>query len=408
MAVTRANYRSLSATQRKTYVDALLKLKKDGNPATGRNYDTYVNWHYQMMQLPMSQMRAHMSPMFLPWHREYLRLLELDLQAVSGDSTLAIPYWNWADPTAGASESLWGDDFMGGNGRTSDFKVMTGPFAVDKGNWPIVYDDTGMLYLSRAFGSSAAAPGLPSQADVDSALALNTYDVDPWDMSADISVSFRNSLEGWGGSDPRLHNQVHVWVGGDYATMAMGASPNDPVFFLHHSNIDRLWAQWQDVSASHTYLPVDEQPSRPGVSLHSTMPLFPATVTTADVLDYRALGYIYDTSTPSPALHAPVSRQLFQRDFRQDFRFVPFRGLVQVPSFSRDIRPLFTDEDLKQMAFAFDLSNYADVKANSEAIVNRIKRDKGDPMLMPPAPRGPWTTVQVRLFQDWISGGFRP
>ncbi len=334
MAVKRVNYRSLSPSQRKTFVDALLKLKKDGNPATRRNYDTYVNWHWQMMQLPMSQMRAHISPMFLPWHREYVRLLELDLQAVSGNLTLAIPYWDWADPTAGASEPLWADDFMGGNGRSSDLKVMTGPFAVDKGNWPIVYDDTGMNYLSRAFSSSQAAPTLPTQPDVAGALALDTYDVSPWDMTSDIAQSFRNNLEGWGAQLPRLHNQVHVWVGGDNATMQGQASPNDPVFFLHHSNIDRIWAQWQDASGSHTYLPAEEQPSRPGVSLHSIMPLFPSNVTPADVLDYRALGYVYDTSASAPSAPLAVVRPLAV----PVWRFRPFRGLVRNESGSSRAR----------------------------------------------------------------------
>jgi tyrosinase len=336
MAVNRVNYRSLSQIQRKTFVDALLKLKTDGNPSTGRNYDTYVNWHMQMMQLPMSQMRAHMSPMFLPWHREFVRLLELDLQAVSGDLTLAIPYWDWADPAAGASEPLWADDFMGGNGRFSDLKVMTGPFAVDKGNWPIIYDDTGMNYLSRAFGSSEAAPTLPMQPDVAGALALDSYDVSPWDMTSDIAQSFRNNLEGWvpGGGPPRLHNQVHVWVGGDNATMQGQASPNDPVFFLHHSNIDRIWAQWQDASGAHTYLPVDEQQNRPGVSLHFIMPVFPMSVTPADVLDYRALGYVYDTSAPAPMAPLAVRRL----PSVAALRFRPFRGLVRNESGSTSAR----------------------------------------------------------------------
>jgi tyrosinase len=327
MAFTRVNYRKLTPAQRQAYVGALLKFKKDGNPATNRNYDTFVNWHLQMMQLPMSQMRAHMSPMFLPWHREYVRLLESDLQAVSGDPTLAIPYWDWSDPLAGATEPLWADDFMGGNGRPSDLKVITGPFAADKGNWPIVFDDTGMNYLSRAFGSSTAAPSLPAASDVVALLTLNTYDVNPWDMTSDITVSFRNNLEGWGAAEPRLHNQVHVWVGGDNATMAMGASPNDPVFFLHHANIDRIWATWQDASQDHSYLPVNEQPSRPGVSLNATMPLFPSPVRPADVLDYRALGYQYDAPAALPMHVAALQPVVGVEGF--GLRFRPFRGLVR-------------------------------------------------------------------------------
>ncbi len=324
MGIKRLNYRNLTQAQRKTFTAALLNLKKNGNPATGRNYDTYVNWHLQMMQLPMSQMRAHQSPMFLPWHRELLRLLELDLQAVSNDHTLAIPYWDWSDPAAGKTEPLWDDDFMGGNGRSSDHKVMTGPFAVDKGNWPIVHDDTGMRYLSRAFGSSTAAPTLPTKNDVDAALAVTTYDVSPWDMTADIRQSFRNNLEGWRSDQiPKLHNQVHVWAGGDVATMALGASPNDPVFFLHHANIDRIWAEWQDASELHTYLPVADDPVRPGVSLGSIMPLFTTTVRPVDVLDYRALGYVYDTSV---TLQREVIAQSVMPSTAPTFR--PFRGII--------------------------------------------------------------------------------
>ena len=70
---------------------------------------------------------------------------------------------------------------------------------------------------------------------------------------------FRNGLEGWI-NGPQLHNRVHVWVGGLIHTVAgqtgsMGlmSSPNDPTFFLHHSNIDRIWVQWQDKHPDQDY-----------------------------------------------------------------------------------------------------------------------------------------------------------
>ena len=78
------------------------------------------------------------------------------------------------------------------------------------------------------------------------------------------------------------------------------------------------------------------------------------------------------------------------------------------PSFARDIRPLFTDQDVQHMAYAFDLSDYQDVKNNSAAILDRITRKATDPELMPPAPHGPWKKDQIRLFRDWINGGFQP
>jgi hypothetical protein len=78
------------------------------------------------------------------------------------------------------------------------------------------------------------------------------------------------------------------------------------------------------------------------------------------------------------------------------------------PSFARDIRPLFTDDDIQHMSFKFDLSSYADVKSNSADILDRISRGANDPLLMPPLPQGPWTKAQVQLFQAWINGNFQP
>jgi tyrosinase len=199
---------------------------------------------------------------------------------------------------------------------------MTGAFAADKGNWSLVYNDTGMNYLSRSFGSSAAAQNLPSANDLSQLLIINQYDIAPWNNTADITQSFRNNLEGWGASKPRLHNQVHVWVGGDTATMAGGASPNDPVFFLHHANIDRIWAMWQDNNSNHSYLPATAQLDHSGIDLNAVMPLFVPNLCPIDVLDYRALGYIYDTSSSiSPTTAVATIEQ-------PATKFVPFRGVV--------------------------------------------------------------------------------
>jgi hypothetical protein len=79
-----------------------------------------------------------------------------------------------------------------------------------------------------------------------------------------------------------------------------------------------------------------------------------------------------------------------------------------VPSFAGDIRPLFTDEDVAHMMFAMDLSSYDDVKTNSADILDRVSRAPTAAGIMPPPPRTPWSTAQVKLFSDWINGGFQP
>src|SRR5438105_15515928 len=53
------------------------------------------------------------------------------------------------------------------------------------------------------------------------------------------------------------HNLVHVWVGGD---MSPATSPNDPVFYLNHCNVDRIWEAWLR-QHGRTYLPPDSAPA---------------------------------------------------------------------------------------------------------------------------------------------------
>ncbi len=45
---------------------------------------------------------------------------------------------------------------------------------------------------------------------------------------------------------------IHRFVGGDMMT---STSPNDPVFYLHHASIDRIWSAWQDVYGTTNYVP---------------------------------------------------------------------------------------------------------------------------------------------------------
>jgi hypothetical protein len=78
------------------------------------------------------------------------------------------------------------------------------------------------------------------------------------------------------------------------------------------------------------------------------------------------------------------------------------------PSFARDIRPLFTDEDVAHMKpRGIDLSDYDSVKSNQDKILDRVSRAPGTFGIMPP-PRTPWTKEQVQLFHDWIAGGSQP
>ncbi len=67
-------------------------------------------------------------------------------------------------------------------------------------------------------------------------------------------------------------------------------------------------------------------------------------------------------------------------------------------SFERDIRPLFRDEDVDAMEFAFDLRSYADVRENAEDIHERLA-DGSMPC------DGEWAAADVERFRAWIDAG---
>jgi tyrosinase len=237
---------------------------------------------------------AHSGPVFLPWHRFMLVLLEFQFQRVLADDEFGLPYWDWAadgDLPAGEQPQtpLWSASGVGGDGAP----VTDGPFTGPAFRVRIDSNAFGSLRgtdrpLNRRLAQDA--PTLPTTAQVAAALAADRYDAPQWDRAA---PGMRNLLEGWRPfPGPWLHNRVHVWIGGD---MAPATSPNDPVFYLNHCNVDRIWEAWQDAHGR-SYEPADNASAellghRLTDAMHSLLTSQP--VTPADVLDLRDL-YTYD------------------------------------------------------------------------------------------------------------------
>lgn len=280
---TRKNQRNLTRNEKRRLVAAFLELKRSGR------YDEFVSLHSQFYRADGENgpRAGHMTPTFFPWHRQFLFEFEQALRSV--DSTVTVPYWDWTTdntPTA----SLWADDFLGGDGREGDQQVMTGPFAHSQGNWELASSVTDSRFLTRSFGGPEGVLSLPTKEDVAWATQDAVYDAAPWDSTS--PTGFRNKFEGWvTGADDRgnNHNRVHRWVGG---VMLGATSPNDPVFWLHHSFVDLLWLRWQKAHPRSGYLPRgplgEGDPQRGRVySLNEAMP--PWNMTPAQLNDYGAL-----------------------------------------------------------------------------------------------------------------------
>jgi hypothetical protein len=315
----RKNIYQLTPTELQNFINAVNTLKANGT------YDTFVERHDVAMHDPsklpndpcgLTTLRnmAHRGPAFGPWHRFFIRDFELALQAI--DPTVSLPYWDWAQDATLANPNqapLWTDAYIGGDGDPQNNNIVpNGPFK----DWVAMVEDSNGNLVKRGFKGIVrmlardphGSHTLPGPAEVTSSMnTQNAYDSSPWCESSATTPSFRNRLEGWlilqnePQFEPRMHNRVHTWVGGD---MQPGTSPNDPVFFLHHCNVDRLWAQWQAANPGLPYVPNGGGP--PGHNLMDQMnDLGTPGITPASTLDHHAMGYWYDTDPPQVTLVTP-------------------------------------------------------------------------------------------------------
>ncbi len=257
----RKNAASLTAAEKARFTAAMRQVKANGR------YDRYVVQHRDLFQSGI-----HGSAMFLPWHRELLRRLELDLQAV--DPTVTIPYWDWtADRSSGPP--IWADDLMGGDGQAPSQRVSTGPYAFP--GW-VLNVTAPPLDSGPALRRRLQSDALPTRSQVEAVLGRSTY------------ASFRPDVEAF------AHNTVHTFIGG---SASASTSPNDPAFYLLHCNVDRLWAWWQ------TLHPDAAPYTGPNDPMFPVLPGTPGVVP-ASVVNHRALDYSYDTEEGSEMIDLVV------------------------------------------------------------------------------------------------------
>lgn len=367
----RTSVTRLTTEQRTRFVQCVLWLKTHPSAYDTANsglnaYDWMVQLHKAGFDAHLSGgSGVHMAPSFFPWHREYLRAFERELGraavALGYAEPVALPYWDWTDPAA--ADVVFREDFMGGNGsgssgaftsgppatRSSPFRVRTGPFATrdDRTTEFLVNTNAAVsgtspqgpprFYLQRSIathrifggptsgGDPAPIPTpdqialLPTPEQIQHGLEMTLFDMVAWDYSVETNLpflertTFRNYMEGHTGllnvlsGEPfgdQIHGRVHLWIGG---SMSASSSPNDPLFWLHHANLDRIWAEWQDrhgifnfpsawyyLDAASTAVPVSAADPLWGFRVEAG---YPRTVTSLDTLEIRAGGVRYDTQS---------------------------------------------------------------------------------------------------------------
>ncbi|ODB95108.1 hypothetical protein A3197_17230 [Candidatus Thiodiazotropha endoloripes] len=243
----RKNAETMPADEFQEYMKACVLLKAKKVP--GKNYSVYDQWvavHGCIMAVRTPDSNryrnmGHQGIAFLPWHREYLRRFELALQTVVPGVT--IPYWPWPmqpEPSALFSRVRIHPIFFSRSSR----RDIDGLFAASGPVSPSAWWPSGFKWTVHRALQVGGTPQLQRGSSDDgwppTAAAIRQLEnLDVSSSGINPYWAFWRRLE----ADPRMHNSGHNIVGGYMANPVF--SPNDPLFWVHHSYIDRVWARWQ-------------------------------------------------------------------------------------------------------------------------------------------------------------------
>ena len=304
--VVRKEFRDMSPQEWIAFRNAILSLQNFPSPSGPEVYTEYDYWtkiHIDHMHY------AHANARFFPWHRAYVLALERRLQEI--DPSIVIPFWDWTYNWRRPLDSpIFSPDYgldvrLGGSGDCRYQRQYYKPHCLMR-----KYDPKSFVSFYSPQEVSAVIHRVPQ------------YD------------EFRELIE------MVPHAIVHASIGGD---MSLMNSPNDPLFWLHHSMVDMIWWIWQRMHPNSKYYG------------NVTEILEPFGVTVSDVLVCENLCYTYQPFSQNSALINGSN------------------GLIDIGNDSPDASSFPMDED-------WLASNHVD-KSSLSQIVDRFKRIASLPLL---------------------------
>lgn len=221
----RREVRSLAGEALEAYAKAVAAMKKrPGDDPTSWSYQAAIHGSTAQPRDLYNQCK-HGSWYFLAWHRLYLyyfeRIVRAAVAETGGPADWALPYWNYGLNGENASLPDAFRNPTGGNGDPNPLYVEERAPGINEGAIlpPAVTTDAAALarpqFVGRAeFGGGTAPPGEQF-----------------WSQTGRVEQT--------------PHNDVHVVIGGGGGWMGNpDTAAQDPIFWLHHANIDRIWAEW--------------------------------------------------------------------------------------------------------------------------------------------------------------------
>ncbi|KAI5777134.1 hypothetical protein EDC01DRAFT_714096 [Geopyxis carbonaria] len=217
----RKAWQSLTDAEKKAYLDAELCLMwqkpSAGFPAAVSRFDDLVKAHQLQSDL------VHQDAYFLPFHRLHMHAHELLLRTECGYKG-AQPYW---DETSDAGKFTSSEIFdaalgFGGDGTGTGNCIATGPFANYTLHTGPGYENTAHCIQRELSDRSSLASG---QSYIDTCMAMGSF------------------AQAWPCIELMPHSGGHGGVGGEMVNPI--SSPGDPLFYMHHTWLDRVWWLWQ-------------------------------------------------------------------------------------------------------------------------------------------------------------------
>jgi hypothetical protein len=275
--VQRQSVSSLSSSQLAQLRTAFARLR--ALPATdNRSWAIQADMHALYCQACNHDLvqSVHGSWNFFPWHRAFLYYFERILGSLVGNiNSFRLPYWDW-----------------------ENHRFMPEPYGVP-GN------KTNPLWDANRYSLIAQGRNLPSTDGTAARIAL-------LDGITDFAT-FGGTARSGGACESNPHDPIHDDIGlhtSPFHDMGhLGFAARDPIFFAHHGNIDKIWANWNALAA-HSAPPAYRNPTDPAF-LSERWNFYDenrrvVSISAADVLNYSTnLRYSY----PAPPSHSSVSAE---------------------------------------------------------------------------------------------------
>jgi tyrosinase len=279
-------------------------MNRDPDDPTSWVYQSAMHGTYSDEDKPDWNNCQHASWFFLPWHRMYILAFEQIIRSIvtttdAGPDDWALPFWDWT-------------------------KNRSLPPAFRQPQMPD--GSPNPLFTDRR--NPSPSPGINGGAQLPAAVTATDY---AFSFRFFATGARQNPLgggldTGFGGGpsqptqfgpahgalEDQPHNIIHDLVGGPAAGACQEGlmsdpfcAASDPIFWLHHSNIDRLWVNWLLLGGT-------RQNPQDSPWLTQTFDFFgpdrnPESWQVADVRSTPPLGYRYVTDPPPVAQPLPVS-----------------------------------------------------------------------------------------------------